>query len=139
MIPRSEEFVVQALDRYDYYEHKTKSLKRFGNFEEEKDEADEEKQEKKVFACLFKFMQLLCECNNIDFKNFIREQVDTDGQKKNSSFNILNMTTFEIRRLFKVMDTDASKIVLPLTDFLNEVVTLPCSENQLSLCETTFF
>lgn len=84
-------------------------------------------------------MQLLCECNNIEFKNFIREQIDTDGLKKNSSFNILSMTTFEIRRLFKVMDKEASIIVLPLTDFLNEVVTLPCSDNQLSLCETTYF
>lgn len=37
------------------------------------------------------------------------------------------------------MDREASIIVLPLTDFLNEVVTLPCSSNQLSLCETTFF
>jgi inositol 1,4,5-triphosphate receptor type 1/inositol 1,4,5-triphosphate receptor type 3 len=65
--------------------------------------------------------------------------VDSDGVKKNSSFNILSMTTFEIRRLFKVMDKEASIIVLSLTDFLNEVVALPCYENQLSLCETTFF
>jgi hypothetical protein len=43
IIPRSDEFVVQALDRYDYYEQSTKSLKRFGNFEEEKDEIDEER------------------------------------------------------------------------------------------------
>jgi len=37
------------------------------------------------------------------------------------------------------MDKDASVIILPLTDFLNEVVTLPCKENQQALCETTFF
>lgn len=37
------------------------------------------------------------------------------------------------------MDKDASIIILPLTDFLNEVVTLPCSKNQQALCETTFF
>ena len=49
------------------------------------------------------------------------------------------MTTFEIRRLFKVMNKDASIIILPLTDFLNEVVSLPCSQNQKALCETTFF
>ena len=49
------------------------------------------------------------------------------------------MTTFEIRRLFKVMSNDASVIILPLTDFLNEVVSLPCLENQLALCDTTFF
>lgn len=49
------------------------------------------------------------------------------------------MTTFQIRRLFKVMDKEASVIILPLTDFLNEVVTLPCSLNQNALCQTTFF
>lgn len=37
------------------------------------------------------------------------------------------MTTFEIRRLFKVMCQEACKVVLPLTDFLNEVVTVPCT------------
>lgn len=100
---------------------------------------EEEELEKKVFKCLFKFMQLLCECNNIAFKDFVREQIDSDGSKKATSFNILNMTTFEIRRLFKVMNEEASIIILPLTDFLNEVVTLPCSKNQISLCETTFF
>jgi len=79
-------------------------------------------------------MQLLCECNNISFKNFIREQTDLEEKKKNTSFNILNMTTFEVRRLFKVMNEEASIIILPLTDFLNEVVALPVSKNQLSLC-----
>ena len=73
----------------------------------------------RVFACLFRFMQLLCECNNIDFKHFIREQINPDKTKKGNTINILNMTTFEIRRLFKVMSNDASVIILPLTDFLN--------------------
>jgi hypothetical protein len=70
------------------------SLRRFGKFEEENYEKEEEELEKRVFGCLFRFMQLLCECNNIAFKNFIREQVDTDGMKKNYSINVLNMTTF---------------------------------------------
>lgn len=84
-------------------------------------------------------MQLLCECNNKDFKHFFREQKNLDGTKKANSINIINMTTFEIRRLFKVMSNDASIIILPLTDFLNEVVSLPCTENQFALCDTTFF
>ena len=29
------------------------------------------------------------------------------------------MTTFEIRRLFKVMSEEASQVILPLMDFLN--------------------
>lgn len=37
------------------------------------------------------------------------------------------------------MSKDVVKLVLSLTDFLNEVVTLPCINNQLSLCESTFF
>ena len=49
-----------------------------------------------------------------------------DGQKKNSSFNVINVTTFEIRRLFKVMNEEASQVIIPLVDFLNEVVTIPC-------------
>lgn len=85
---------MQSIDRYDYYDLPTRSLRRFGGFEIDKDEEDEEILEKRVFACLFKFMQLLCECNNIEFKNFIREQKNTDGSKKNNSINILNMTTF---------------------------------------------
>ena len=76
VIPKDDEFVVQPLDRYDYYEQKSKALKRFSRFEVEADELQEENLEKQVFKCLFRFMQLLCECNNIDFKNFIREQVD---------------------------------------------------------------
>lgn len=34
IIPRNDEFVVQALDRYDYYEKNSKALKRFNKFEE---------------------------------------------------------------------------------------------------------
>ena len=37
------------------------------------------------------------------------------------------------------MNREASTIILPLIDFINEVVTIPCLENQRSLCETTFF
>lgn len=47
-----------------------------------------------MFGAIFKFLQLLCECNNFAFKDFIVEQVDKDGTKKNYSFNILSMTTF---------------------------------------------
>lgn len=37
------------------------------------------------------------------------------------------------------MDKEASGVIVPLIDFVNEVVTIPCIENQQSLCETTFF
>lgn len=69
----------------------------------------------------------------------MREQINVDGNKKNYSFSLINVAIFEIRRLFKVMNKEASIIILPLIDFVNEVVTIPCLENQKSLSETTFF
>ena len=72
-------------------------------------------------------------------KDFVRQQINKNGEKKNYSFNIINVATFEIRRLFKVMNKEASGIAIPLVNFLNEVVTIPCFDNQKSLCETTFF
>lgn len=35
--PRSDEFVVQSLDRYDFYDRDSRSLRRFGAFETERD------------------------------------------------------------------------------------------------------
>ena len=43
---------------------------------------------------IFRFLQLLCECNNIELKNFVREQVNTDGEKKGYSFNLINVAIF---------------------------------------------
>jgi hypothetical protein len=95
---------VQALDQYDYYDEKIKAMKRSVMVEKtSKDEEEEDRIERAVFSRLFKFLQLLCECNNYDLKHFVRIQTNTDGTKKNYSFNVINMTTFEIRRLFKVM------------------------------------
>lgn len=82
---------------------------------------------------IFKFLQLLCECNHVQLKTFVREQINVDGSKKNYSFSLINVAIFEIRRLFKVMNKEASIIILPLIDFVNEVVTIPCLENQRSL------
>ena len=65
--------------------------------------------------------------------------MNPDHNKKNYSFSLISVAIFEIRRLFKVMNKEASTIILPLIDFINEVVTIPCLENQRSLCETTFF
>ncbi len=68
---------------------------------------------------IFKFLQLLCECNHVDLKNFVREQKNVNGLKKNYSFSLINVAIFEIRRLFKVMNKEASIIILPLIDFVN--------------------
>jgi hypothetical protein len=59
-------------------------------------------------------------------KTFVREQINVNGEKKNHSFSLINVAIFEIRRLFKVMSKEASTVILPLIDFVNEVVTIPC-------------
>lgn len=47
-----------------------------------------------MFSRLFKFLQLLSECNNFQLKHFVRVQTNVDGSKKNYSFNVISMTTF---------------------------------------------
>ena len=60
----------------------------------DKEEQAEENLEKEVFAIVFKFMQQLCECNHIEMKNFVREQINEDGEKKNYSFSLISVAIF---------------------------------------------
>lgn len=138
--PEDDEFVVIALDQYDYFDERIHGMKKFESFNiSMKEDEYEENLEKEVFGMVFKLMQQLCECNHIELKNFVRKQINSDGNKKNYSFSLISVAIFEIRRLFKVMNKEASVIILSLIDFINEVVTIPCTDNQRSLCETTFF
>ncbi len=47
-----------------------------------------------VFRRIFRFIQLLCENNNVEAKNFIRCQVDSDGTKMINAINFIEVTTF---------------------------------------------
>ena len=42
-------------------------------------------------------LQLLCENNNVDFKNYLREQSDKEGQVHINSINFIEMATKELR------------------------------------------
>ena len=133
--PEDDEFVVIALDQYDYFDERIHGMKKFESFNiSMKEDEYEENLEKEVFGMVFKLMQQLCECNHIELKNFVRKQINSDGNKKNYSFSLISVAIFEIRRLFKVMNKEASVIILSLIDFINEVVTIPCTDNQRSLC-----
>jgi hypothetical protein len=84
-------------------------------------------------------MQLLCESNNSQMKNFIRTQVANDGRVKINSIDYIEITNVELRRLFKILDASLVHLPLSLIHFLNEVTQLPCIDNQGTLCKGTFF
>lgn len=66
VIPPEDEFLMNALDQYDYYDAEIKGMKKFESMNlEDKLEQEEEVLEKEVFSMIFKFLQLLCECNHV--------------------------------------------------------------------------
>lgn len=52
---------------------------------------------------------------------------------------MIEVATFQIRGLFKIMNRNIAKIPLNVLDFINEINQIPCSLNQKTLCRTTFF
>lgn len=88
---------------------------------------------------VYRFLQLLCEGNNSDMKNYIRMQLDSDGKVKSTNFDFIEITNVELRRLFKILGRSLAELPLSLIYFLNEVTQLPCIDNQITLCKGTFF
>jgi hypothetical protein len=67
----------------------------------------------RTYRRAFKFLQLLCENNNVVGKHFIREQI---GKVRQANF--INVTTKELRNLFQVMSSDIADVPMFLLDFL---------------------
>lgn len=87
----------------------------------------------------FRFLQLFCENNNIDMKNFLLIQTNDDGSKKTNSINFVGETCLLSRKLFKIMNNKVVGIPPSLLDFINEITQIPCIHTQLSLLRSTFF
>lgn len=90
---------------------------------------------------IFRFLQLFCENNNINTKNFIRLQINNDEEstQKPNSINLINEGCQLLRKFFKIMSVKVVSIPPSLLNFLNEVTQIPCLENQVSLLKETFF
>lgn len=88
----------------------------------------------RTYRRAFKFLQLLCENNNIEGKNFIRDQ--PKGVKK---FNFINIATKEVRNLFISLNHDICDVAMFLLDFILEVTQIPVKANQDALMNLTFF
>jgi hypothetical protein len=128
-------FSTTTIDNYDFYDLNTKYVLRKNVFEPIT--TDEEIYYKLcviTYRRAFKFLQLLCENNNIEGKNFIREQPEKVRQA-----NFINITTKELRNLFQVMNNEIADVPMFLLDFLLEVTQIPVKANQEALMCLTFF
>ena len=51
---------------------------------------------------MFTFLKVLCEGNNQEIKNFIREQADEDKKAKSESINFIALTIHELKKLLNL-------------------------------------
>lgn len=56
-----------------------------------------------------------------------------------NSINFIEFTTNQLRIFLKIMNKAITLIPSFMLDFLIEVIQLPCLENQITLCKSTFF
>ena len=52
---------------------------------------------------------------------------------------MIEQSTFEIRKLCKIMSKDIVALPLSVLDFINEINQIPWEDNQKTLCKPTFF
>ncbi|KAM3129578.1 hypothetical protein pb186bvf_018329 [Paramecium bursaria] len=131
-------FKVHQLDNLEYYDTKTQTMQRIDNWDIE--DKEEQKQEfKQLLSRGFRYLQLLCENNNIEMKNFIRQQIDVDNTIKINTINFIEIATSQLRVFFKIINNNLLDTLLFILDFIIEIIQVPCLQNQLTLCKTTFF
>jgi hypothetical protein len=126
-------------DTYDYFNTKDRVMERkFIYCYDPIAEKVSKREKSNALNRIFRFLQLLCENNNVEMKKFIRLQRDEDGSERPNSINFIEKTTLLLRRFFKIMNVNILAIPLFLLDFVNEVTQLPCVENQVTFCKSTF-
>lgn len=131
----SLEFTPDTVDNYDFYDVNQKYTQRKNVFEPNStDEFLYNKMCITTYRRAFKFLQLLCENNNKEGKNFIRAQPG-----KAVEFNFIELSTKELRNLFAIFCLEIKEVPLFLLDFLLEVTQIPIYENQKALMVSTFF
>lgn len=138
---RPKQFNFSIEDAYDYYNSNDRVLeKKFGYESEDKMENKVKKDSEDALCRSFRFLQLLCENNNIQMKNFLLVQVNENGSKKNKTINFIETTTILLRKFFKIMNRMMCKFRLSaLLDFMNETTQIPCLDNQIALTKSSYF
>lgn len=128
-------FSITTIDNWDFYDTAKKYVHRKNVFEPET--TDEEIYTKtciRAYKRAFKFLQLLCQNNNIDGKNFIRDQ-----KNDIKNFDFIKIAAKEIRNIFIFLNTDICPVSSFLLDFILEVTQIPVYDNQQALMNLTFF
>lgn len=108
------EFNVDKVDNYDYFDVKQRYTMRKNV--SEPNSTDEFLYGKlciTTYRRAFKFLQIMCENNNKESKNFIRVQPE-----KQKQFNFIDITTKELRNLFQIFCFDIRVVPLYLLDFI---------------------
>jgi inositol 1,4,5-triphosphate receptor type 1/inositol 1,4,5-triphosphate receptor type 3 len=70
----------------------------------------------------FRMLQLLCENNNVDFKRYLLQQSDKDGQVNINSINFVEQATKELRQFLKLLNRDIISVPIQIIDFINEII-----------------
>lgn len=123
---QTEEFQVNTIDNYDFYDESEKYCLRKNVFEPSSTNEEIYHRECIVtYRRAFKFLQLLCENNNIENKKYIRDQ-----KGKMDPVNFISVATNELRNLFGVMCKQIVDVPLFLLDFILEVTQIPIKQNQ---------
>ncbi|KAL4475530.1 hypothetical protein ABPG72_009219 [Tetrahymena utriculariae] len=69
-------------------------------------------------------------------QDFLREQINQNGEKKSNSVNMINQLSQMFEKYRKVMQDDDLQLGIKILDTLIEWIQGPCEENQLALCHT---
>ena len=113
-------------------------MKKFGH-KTDKFELQTELDYEMALCRIFRFLQLLCENNNIRLKNFLLKQYNEDGSDKLQIINFVQEACQLLRQFFKIMSIKVVNIPPSILDFINEITQIPCLDCQLSLVKSTFF
>ncbi|EAR82683.2 MIR domain protein (macronuclear) [Tetrahymena thermophila SB210] len=92
-----------------------------------------------VMKRIFRFLQLCCESSNIDMKDYMRQQTFIDNRPKSNSLNFIIIATEINREFLKIINKNVVEIPIIISEFLIEVAQVPCLQNQISLCQTSYF
>lgn len=114
----SQKFEVNLIDTYNYFNGV--QMERVHQFEEE--DAKSKAQYNLIMCRSFRFLQLLCENNNIEMKNFIRLQSDKEGTPKLNSINLLEFTTSQLRMFLKILNKSITELPNFMLEFVIEVI-----------------
>lgn len=88
----------------------------------------------RTYKRAFKFLQLLCENNNVEGKKFIKEQPEVV-----KNFNFIDTACKEVRNLFVALNEEICDVTMFLLDFILEVTQIPVYQNQAALMDLSFF